>query len=185
MTPRDPFPHWTVHYMRDTSAASHPELIGGEFALRPRRPVVWSAEDVATYTRWWRYRLAGTAVAVALIALAPAFTRGSASVPEAKVEHAGPAAVCAEWDDVAKAALIATIRDGQDRDLRQAEDTLVQLRRARRNCQMGWLKTACLDFNAIAQGKARFQLAGAQAPIACDAPGSGDHRQITGAVERK
>ena len=168
MTPRDPFPHWTVHYMSDTSAASHPELIGGEFATPPRRPVAWSTEEAATHARWSRYRLAGAAMAVAMIAIAPAFSRSSAGVPGEKVEHAAPAAVCAQWDGIAKAALISTIRDGQDRDLRQAEDTLVQLRRARRNCQMGWLKTACLDFNAIAQGKARFQLAGAQAPIACE-----------------
>jgi len=138
------------------------------------------AEDVATNARWSRYRFAGAAVAIAMMVIAPVFTRGSANVPGETVERAAPAAICAQWDDIAKTALITAIRDGQERDLRL--DTIVQLRHARRACRMGSLETACLEFNAITT---RFQSAGADAPIACDAPGSGADRRIAGVLEGK
>lgn len=161
----------------------NPFYLGDVITGEPR--VKWSAEAAATHARWSRYRLAGSAVALAMIAIPPAFSRNSAGVPTQAVENAATPAVCARWDGIAKAALIAAIRDGRDRGLPQTGDPLAQLRRARHDCRMARLEIACLEFNAIAQGAARFQPAGADAPIACDALGSGADQRIAGVLEGK
>ena len=167
------------------TAASYPELISSEFSVLSCRPGVWTMEDAATNARWSRYRFAGAAIALAMMVILPVLSRGSVDVPGETVEQAASAPVCARWNDIAKAALIAAIRDGRDRGLSQTGDPLAPLRRARHDCRMTRLAIACLEFNAVAQASARPQSAGADAPVACDAIESSDGRRIAGLLERK
>jgi hypothetical protein len=56
------------------------------------------------------------------------------------------------WDDDASDAIIKLVQSKSDRDLRQVSDAVSQMRRARRNCESGWVAMACQDYQAILRG---------------------------------
>jgi hypothetical protein len=67
----------------------------------------------------------------------------------APVRAAALNAACAQWDDAASQAIAALLRDASDVDLRRASDAIFLLRRARRHCDAGWIRLACLDYRGI------------------------------------
>lgn len=152
--------------------------------MHPRPYIKLSPEDAATHAQWSRWTFAGFGLVAAIVVILPAFSGSLPNVPAPKVENAAMAATCAQWDDLAKAALVSSIQNGQDSDLRQAGDTIFRLRRARRHCDMGWLRLACFDFSAIARGKARSAAADAESASVCEAFPAKDERQASVAVRR-
>lgn len=56
---------------------------------------------------------------------------------------------CARWDEAASDALARLVHDRNDVAARQLGDALFRLRRARKNCGLGWLVVACQDYRAI------------------------------------
>ncbi len=64
---------------------------------------------------------------------------------EAKIGQA-----CRQWHRIAGEAVAYTVRSMRDADLRQLNDAIFRLRRARRNCEEGWLASACRDYRAVA-----------------------------------
>jgi hypothetical protein len=63
---------------------------------------------------------------------------------------------CMQWHEQASAAISQMVRSATDVDLRQAADAVFRLRRARRNCEAGWLQLACLDYYAVAKHSPAF-----------------------------
>jgi hypothetical protein len=61
------------------------------------------------------------------------------------------AGVCAAWDDAASDSITRLAQAG-DVDLRLVGDAIVRMRRARRSCHMGFIRSACLDYHAIMRG---------------------------------
>jgi hypothetical protein len=133
-----------------TSASFHPELLVGEFIMRPRIHVALSPDDQITVSTWSR-RMGGGAMIV-LVAVGawqifnPHFDGGTTA--NAAERPNDP--TCMAWDARASEA-IATLVQGnkQDINLKQVGDAIARMRKARRNCQLGWSQLACTDYRAI------------------------------------
>jgi hypothetical protein len=57
--------------------------------------------------------------------------------------------ICDTWDATAASALAGLISDRSDAAVRQLNDGLFRLRRARRNCRAGWVNLACQDYQSL------------------------------------
>ena len=66
---------------------------------------------------------------------------------------------CLQWHQAASEVVSRLAQSTRDADLRQANDAIFRLRRARRNCAEGWFTLACRDYHALAHnlpGQADF-----------------------------
>ena len=50
------------------------------------------------------------------------------------------------------AAVSRLVKSTRDADLVQVNDAVFRIRRARRNCEAGWVALACQDYHAVAAG---------------------------------
>jgi hypothetical protein len=99
-----------------------------------------SLSDVAARTAR-PFILVAAAVGLALILLA-----GSAMMPgEASNKPLNPA--CTTWDAAASAVVGLTGDSAQ-----RVNEATFRLKRARRNCQEGWVNLACHDYQAVING---------------------------------
>ena len=120
--------------------------------MRPRIHVKLTNAERAEVAVWSRrvlgvYGIAAVALwAVSL--LAQAFEQDA----HAFAQHRPSTSPCMEWDDAASDAIIRLVQSKSDRDLRQVSDAVSQMRRARRNCEGGWVALACQDYQAILRG---------------------------------
>jgi hypothetical protein len=135
-----------------TPASSHPELIFGELVMRPRIHLT-SAEraDVAIWSRRTLGALAIIVVGLWAISLVlQALERDAQAFAQARPSTSP----CMDWDDAASDAIIRLVQSRSDSDLRQVSNAVSQMRRARRNCEGGWLALACADYQGIVRGSA-------------------------------
>ena len=101
----------------------------------------------------WSRRTIGTVVLVMAKAFAlPALNRDSAGSFEAYAQTREYKATCAPWDVAASEAIVQLVQGKPDMDLRQVSDAVVRMRRARRLCESGWVRLACLDYDAVIRG---------------------------------
>jgi hypothetical protein len=120
--------------------------------MRPRIHLT-SAEraDVAIWSR----RTLGVLVLLvmglwAISLLLQAFERDAQAFAQARPSTSP----CMDWDDAASDAIIRLVQSRSDSDLRQVNNAVIQMRRARRNCEGGWLALACQDYQGIVRGSA-------------------------------
>jgi hypothetical protein len=132
-----------------TSARSHPELSLGYLAMRPRIDVQLPPEEHRSIRRWSRRMLGGCAAVIALTLGLPVFQQAVSDGVQASER---PGFACVGWDDAASEAIVEMVKAGRDVDLRLVGDAVFRMRRARRNCHMGWVRLACLDYHAIMRG---------------------------------
>jgi hypothetical protein len=66
---------------------------------------------------------------------------------------------CQAWDTAASSAVAGLLADTSDAAARQLGDSLFRLRRARKNCRLGWVNLACQDYRALLGGSAGVALA--------------------------
>ena len=59
---------------------------------------------------------------------------------------------CLQWHLAAGAAVSRLVKSTRDADLLQVNDAVFRIRRARRNCEAGWVTLACQDYHAVAAG---------------------------------
>jgi hypothetical protein len=124
------------------SAAWHPELAVGEFALPPR--ALPEARIPPLRARW---SAAGLALALVAVLALPILALGATGLSEPGPRERAHAATCAAWDAAATEAIGRRPQRAGDGDLRQAD--AIRLRRARRACDTGWINLACLDYQHI------------------------------------
>jgi hypothetical protein len=62
------------------------------------------------------------------------------------------ARACLQWHRVAADAVSQLAQSTRDADLLQVGDSVFRMRRARRNCEAGWVTLACQDYHAVASG---------------------------------
>jgi len=122
--------------------------------MRPCIHVKLTNADRAEVAVWWRrmlgvYSIAGVAVWVVFLLL-QAFEQDG----QAFAQHRPSTSPCMEWDDAASDAIIRLVQSRSDSDLRQVSNAVFQMRRARRNCEGGWVALACQDYQAIVRGSA-------------------------------
>jgi hypothetical protein len=136
-----------------TSASSHPELLCGYLAMRPRCPIRLTPAEQTTSTIWSRCILGTLTVLTAAVVLLPIFWGAPNSAIGARAAEGQAAHACARWDELASEAIVRLVQQGKhDIELRQVSDAVFRMRRARRNCQMNWVGLACHDYHAIVQG---------------------------------
>jgi hypothetical protein len=131
-------------------ASSHPELLNGELAMTPHSyaspasvnegaPFAGSSRGLGIFS------VSAVALLLALI------TYNHATAPDrVDAEKQGPARTCAQWHQAASTAVARLVQSTRDADLRQVNDSIFRMRRARRNCEAGWLELACQDYAAVA-----------------------------------
>jgi hypothetical protein len=136
-----------------TSASSHPELLCGYLAMRPRCPIRLTPAEQTTSAIWSRCTLGTLALLTAAVVLLPIFWGPPNAAIEARAAEDHAASACAHWDELASEAIVRLVQQGKhDAELRQVSDAVFRMRRARRNCQMNWVGLACHDYHAIVQG---------------------------------
>ena len=137
-----------------TSAASHPELVSGDFAIPPRR----HASSMALYRSVARRRAMGGTLAITAIALlltTVAF-RGGATADDTNPQQL--ARTCLQWHLAASAVVSRQIQSTRDVDLIFVSNSIDRMRRARRNCELGEIAQACEDYHAVASGLPGFAM---------------------------
>jgi hypothetical protein len=66
------------------------------------------------------------------------------------VEQQKLARACMQWHLAAGAVVSRLVQSTRDADLLQVNDSVFRMRRARRNCEAGWVTLACQDYHAVA-----------------------------------
>jgi len=135
-----------------TSASSHPELISGDFTMRPRLHALLTPADRAAVSTWSRRLVAGCVFVAGALLLYSIFSQQS----ESKAQTAGMggqtlAPSCVRWHQAASAAVARLVESTRDSDLRQVNDAIFRMRRALRNCEEGWFSLACQDYHWVAR----------------------------------
>jgi hypothetical protein len=149
-----------------TSASSHPELLCGYLATRPRSHILPMPAGRPIHRKWWR-RVIGAVVLVMTGAFAlPALNRDSNGGSEARAQVREYTSTCASWDAAASEAIVQLVQGRSDMDLRQVSDAIIRMRRARRLCESGWVRLACLDYDAVIRGAPSFEQSGS-VPSTC------------------
>jgi hypothetical protein len=133
----------------EISAQSMPELLHGECVMQRRLHLALNAADQRTVTVWSRTVLAVCGVIAALTIAIPLALQRDDVRPQARANAEAHAAICAGWDHAAGGAIATLVRGDRDADLRRTSDAVFYMRRARRNCEAGWVNLACGDYHAI------------------------------------
>ena len=137
---------------RITSASSHPELLSGDFVTRPQSHASLAGAGRSAISPALRRLIAiGAVAAAAVMAHAMFYQRSEANVERARSGQPKLAATCMQWHQAASAAVARLTESTIDADLRQASDAIFRMRRARRNCEEGWVALACQDYYAVAR----------------------------------
>jgi hypothetical protein len=130
-----------------TRASAHPELINGDFAMRPRlHASVFHVDDTAASS--WPRCLSTSFLFVAGIMLLHTIV---AQPTESTAQTVDLTPSCTEWHQTASAAVTQLAESTRDSDLRQVNDVIFRMRRARRNCEEGWFRLACQDYYSVAR----------------------------------
>lgn len=106
-----------------------------------------TAAEQAYISRW-------TIAASSPLGLLALLLLGAAAVTKpapikAPTQYALANHTCSPWDARARDALAELVREPGDAALRQIGDAVFRLRRARRNCEHGWVRLACQDYHAV------------------------------------
>jgi hypothetical protein len=136
--------------MRTTSAASHPELVTGELAMPPRQYISATAMHRSiVYDR--RRAFGGTLAIVAIAVLLSGLALRSGATAD-DVERQKFARTCMQWHVAASAVVSRLVQSTRDVDLVYVGNSIDQMRRARRNCELGEVEQACQDYHSVASG---------------------------------
>jgi hypothetical protein len=132
-----------------TSASTHPELLNGDLAFPPPPHVPVASIDQSSASGSQRtYGVLAVFVVVAL--LSTMVFRDGASSDAVDAEKQKLARTCMQWHLAAGAVVSQLVQSTRDADLVRVNDSVFRMRRARRNCEAGWVTLACQDYHAVA-----------------------------------
>lgn len=136
--------------------------------MRPQTEFHISPADRVAVAIWSR-RTIGVSVLLVmmLLALAPISRNSDRASLAASADPSALAPACLQWHEAASGAIARMAQSTRDVDLRQIGDAVFRMRRARRNCEAGWLTVACQDYRAVANGVAGRSAAFDDASPAC------------------
>jgi hypothetical protein len=138
------------HLPRVTTGSSHPELISGDLALSPQRYSSITSMNRSVGATAAR-RTLGTFGLLAVVALlAMVMFRDGATSDDGNLEKQKFARACMQWHLAAGATVSRLLQSTRDADLLLVNDSVFRMRRARRNCEAGWVTLACQDYHAVA-----------------------------------
>ena len=115
-------------------------------------PVASSRSDQVSVFHWPRYAVGVSVGLLFAVVLWPLFKSPTGAGVDATASGAAVASSCVRWDDLASEAIAGFVHAGKrDADQQRATDAIFRLRRARRNCNAGWVMLACQDYQVIIQ----------------------------------
>jgi hypothetical protein len=136
-----------------SSASFHPELLVGEFVMRPRIHVALTPHDQIT-VRTWSRRTVG--VVIVILVMLFAWEKSSRHLDTGIAANASERPTdptCITWDTRASEAIVSFVQGNKhDINLKHVSDMITHMRKARRNCLLGWINSACEDYRAIIRG---------------------------------
>src|SRR4051794_26610741 len=101
-----------------TSASSHPELLTGDLAMRPRIPIRLTPEEQATRALWSRRTLGACGLIVlAMIAVSGTHRGVDGTSLAAHAEMQASVQTCAQWHETASGAVSHLTQTMRDADL--------------------------------------------------------------------
>jgi hypothetical protein len=154
-----------------TPASSHPELISGDLAMPPRVHASLASADRTAVPAWSRRLMIGCVVVTgALVLYANSVHHIGTKLQAAGTGGPTLASSCEQWHEAASAALARLAQSTSDSDLRQINDAVFRLRRARRNCEEGSLNLACQDYYSVARSMPRYAAAYDESLFPCRGP---------------
>jgi hypothetical protein len=133
-----------------SSASSHPELVSGDFAIPPRPYVPVTSMNRSVASAGSRRTLGAFAVFGVVVLLSMAIFRNGAVSDDGDAERQKFARTCMQWHLAAGAVVARLVQSTRDADLVQVGDSVFRMRRARRNCEAGWVTLACQDYHSVA-----------------------------------
>ena len=133
-----------------TPASSHPELLNGDLALPPRSRVPITSIGQSNASGGSRRTFAMLAVFVVVALLSTVVFRNGTPSDAGDAEKPKLARACMQWHLAAGAVVSRLVQSTRDADLVQVNDSVFRMRRARRNCEAGWVTLACQDYHAVA-----------------------------------
>jgi hypothetical protein len=121
--------------------------------MRPRIHVPLTPNDQIIVSTWWR-RMGGAVSMILFILVAwQMFSRHVDTGIAANASERPSDPTCIAWDARASEAIVGFVQGSrQDINLKHVSDMIAQMRRARRNCQLGWSHLACEDYRTIVHG---------------------------------
>jgi len=121
--------------------------------MRPRIHVLLNPNDQLAVSTWSR-RIGGAVMTILVILVAwQMFGRYGNSGIAANASERPSDPTCIAWDTRASEAIVSFVQGSrQDINLKHVSDMIAQMRRARRNCQLGWSHLACEDYRTIVHG---------------------------------
>jgi len=122
--------------------------------MRPRIHVRLTNAEHAEVAFSWRRVLGFYGIAAVAVWVVSLLLQALERDAQAFAQHRPSTSPCMEWDDAASNAIIRLVQSRSDSDLRQVSNAVIQMRRARRNCEGGWVALACADYQAIMRGSA-------------------------------
>ena len=135
-----------------TSASSHPELLSGDLASPPRPYVSITSVNRSIISDRSRWTLRVLAIVAVPVLLAMTVFKNDTTSHGADADNQKFARACMQWHLAAGAVVSRLVQSTRDADLSQVSDSVFRMRRARRNCEAGWVKLACQDYHAVAAG---------------------------------
>ncbi|MPZ36471.1 MAG: hypothetical protein GEU95_00150 [Rhizobiales bacterium] len=135
-----------------TSAESHPELVSGDLATTPRPHVSITSVNRSIVSDRARWTMRVLAIVAVPVVLAMFMSRKDATSHDGGADKQTFARACIQWHLAAGTVVSRLIQSTRDADLAQVGDSVFRMRRARRNCEAGWVTLACQDYHAVAAG---------------------------------
>lgn len=126
-----------------------------KFMQQTGSPPLGSPDAPATRRRASRSTTAYASAGLIVIAVIGAFALFERAASQADVPIS---AACEPWDSVSSEAVARLVADSSDAAARQLGDAVFRLRRARKNCRLGWVGLACQDYRAVLAGTAGVAL---------------------------
>lgn len=158
-----------------TSASSHPELVSGDLAVPPRAyaSITSMNRSVGVVGSRRAFGMLGAAAVGALLSM---MSLGPSATPEeGHRDKEKFARVCMQWHLAAGAAVSRLIQSTRDADLLLLSDSVFRMRRARRNCEAGWMTLACQDYHAVTTSTPGYVIASQAFPCSRTATMSYPH----------
>jgi hypothetical protein len=118
--------------------------------MRPQSHAPLVGAGRTAVSAWSRRMLAICAVtAAAMMTHSALYQHSDINVQNTRTEQPALTASCMQWHQAASEAVARLAQSTIDSDLRQAHDAIFRMRRARRNCEEGWVGLACQDYYAV------------------------------------
>ncbi len=138
--------------------------MNGDLAIPPPQVRIASIDQSSAPAGSRRsFAMLATFVVVALVSMM-VFRDRTASGDAGGAEKHKLARTCMQWHLAAGAVVSRLVQSTRDADLVRVNDSVFRMRRARRNCEAGWVTLACQDYHAVAAMTPGYAMTGQMFP---------------------